>query len=301
MCGSLHSEQYALFLREGYPAKKHVIIEKPLVPTTVEANELIALALTHSPPLIIATYQNRRWDSDFMTVKNLIGQGILGDIVEFESRYDRWRPALKGGTWKEEAGIGQGIVYDLGSHLVDQVLTLFGTPSRVFAQIYNSRKIGAPDFDDAFFSDFFYDSSDDRKLPLVVTVRGSPLSAVESQLRFTVKGTKGSFVKHGIDTQEDQLKLDPPMSTEDPAFGVEPESTRGVLTEVDPSEKMVARHIPSEVGRYLDFYDNVGQALQARDASKLYVKPEEARETIRMIEIMYESNRSGKVMHVQKT
>lgn len=100
-------------------AGKHVIIEKPLTPSVAEADELVQIAKSHSPPLIIATYQNRRFDSDFLTLAKLIYTGALGNVSSFETRYDRWRPQLKGGgTWKEQAGKGQGVVYDLGSHLV---------------------------------------------------------------------------------------------------------------------------------------------------------------------------------------
>ncbi|KAG8889128.1 hypothetical protein FRB98_005743 [Tulasnella sp. 332] len=289
------------FAKAVLQAGKSVIIEKPLVPTSTEADELIALASSHSPPLIIATYQNRRYDSDFLTVKKLVDQGAFGDIVEFETRFDRWRPALKGGgTWKEQTQPAQGIVYDLGSHLIDQVLTLFGTPDRIYSHIYNARKLGPADFDDAFFAQYYYDSgARGSQLPLVVTVRASPLSALASQLRYAIKGTKGSFLKHGLDVQEDQLRLNPPLSTSDRAFGVEPESIHGVLTTVDSSNHLKEERIVAEKGNYMGWYEGVGAALQARDPSKLYVTPQQARETIRMVELMYESSRSGKVIHVK--
>ncbi|KAG9003810.1 hypothetical protein FRB94_008504 [Tulasnella sp. JGI-2019a] len=290
------------YAKASLQAGKNVIIEKPLVPTSTEAEELITLAASHSPPLIIATYQNRRYDSDFLTVKKLMDKGVFGDIVEFETRFDRYRPVLKGGgTWKEQSGAGQGIVYDLGSHLVDQVLTLFGTPDRIYAHIYNARKLGPADFDDAFFAEFYYDSgANGSQLPLVVTVRGSPLSALKSQPRYTIKGTKGSFLKHGLDVQEDQLRvLNPPMATSDSAFGVEPESNYGLLTTVDSSNHMKEERVVAERGNYLGWYEDVGAALQAHDPSKLYVTPEQARETIRMIELMYESSRSEKVVHTK--
>jgi len=287
------------FAKAILEAGKHVIIEKPLVPTSKEADELIAIAAAHSPPLIIATYQNRRFDSDFLTLKTILEKRTLGDLADFTSHYDRWRPHVKGGTWKEQGGLGHGIVYDLGSHLIDQALTLFGTPDRLFAHIYNSRKQGAPEFDDAFFTTFFYDHVEDSGIPLVVHLRGSPLSAIEPQMRFTVKGTKGSFVKYGIDSQEDQLKLEPPMSTEDPAFGVESESNQGTLTTVDDKGDFVVGRVITEKGRYLNWYENVGAALQAGDPSLLYVKPEQARLTIRIIELMYESSRARRVVQVK--
>ncbi|KAG8911776.1 hypothetical protein FRC00_005842, partial [Tulasnella sp. 408] len=246
--GTPNSTHYG-FAKSILQAGKHVIIEKPLTPSVSEANELIQIAKSHSPPLIIATYQNRRFDSDFLTLARLIFNGTLGNISSFETRYDRWRPQLKGGTWKEQAGKGQGVLYDLGSHLIDQVLVLFGIPNRIFGQIYNSRKLGPDDFDDAFFGTFFYDNVPGSNIPLVVHLHGSPLSAVEPQLRYSVKGTKGSFVKYGIDPQEDQLKLDPPMSTSDPAFGVEAEQLVGVLTLVQSDGTLKSERITSEHGR----------------------------------------------------
>lgn len=297
--GTPNSTHYG-FAKSILQAGKHVVIEKPLTPSVAEADELVQIAKSHSPPLIIATYQNRRFDSDFLTLAKLIYTGALGNISSFETRYDRWRPQLKGGTWKEQAGKGQGVVYDLGSHLIDQILVLFGLPDRVFGYIYNSRRLGPDDFDDAFFGTFFYDNVPGSNVPLVVHLHGSPLSAVEPQLRYSVKGTKGSFVKYGIDPQEDQLKLDPPMSTSDPAFGVEAEPQAGILTIAQSDGTMKSERVISEHGRYLSWYENVGEALQERDPSKLYVKPEQAREVIHMIELMYESSRSGKVLQVPK-
>ncbi|KAG8913197.1 hypothetical protein FRC01_004682, partial [Tulasnella sp. 417] len=183
---------------------------------------------------------------------------------------------------------------------IDQVLVLFGLPDRIFGQIYNSRKLGPNDFDDAFFGTFFYDSVPGSNIPLVVHLHGSPLSPVEPQLRYSVKGTKGSFVKYGIDPQEDQLKLDPPLSTSDSAFGVEAEQQAGVLTTVQSDGTFKSERITSEHGRYLSWYENVGEALQGGDPSKLYVKPEQACEVIRMIELMYESSQNGKVVQVPK-
>jgi len=184
----------------------------------------------------------------------------------------------------------------LGSHLIDQVLVLFGRPDRVSAHIYNSRKTKPADFDDAFFAHFFYDRHGSDGLPLVVAVRGSPLSLMEPQLRFTVKGTKASFVKYGIDTQEDQRKLNPPMSTDDSAFGLEPESIQGTLTTIDANGGFKTERVFSERGRYLSWYENVGLALSEGDPAKLYVKADEARETIHIIELMYQSSREGRTI-----
>ncbi|KAG8934221.1 hypothetical protein FRC02_010391 [Tulasnella sp. 418] len=275
---------------------KHVIIEKPLVPSLQEADELLSIASSSNPPLLIATYQNRRFDSDFLTVRNLIDQKVFGDIHEFESRYDRYRPSLKGGTWKETAGKGQGVLYDLGSHLIDQALTLFGIPDTVFATISNSRQLGPPDFADNFIAHLFYYNVPGSSIPLTVTVRSGSLSLLDPQLRFAIRGTKASFVKYGLDPQEDQRKKNPPTPLTDPSFGIESEEYQGTLSSLDLEGKVVKRKIATETGRYLTWYENVGVAIQSRDPSKLPVKPNQAREVIRIIELLERSSIEGRVL-----
>ncbi|KDQ10712.1 hypothetical protein BOTBODRAFT_57915 [Botryobasidium botryosum FD-172 SS1] len=283
------------YAKAALSAGKNVIIEKPLVLHSSEATELIALA--HSRNLVLATYQNRRFDSDFLTLRKLLSEGngadgVFGDITEFESHFDRFRPALKGnGTWKELGGWGQGVVFDLGSHLIDQALTLFGRPTSVYAHIENSRAVGPADLDDSFTAHLYYKN---RNIPLTVIIRAGTLSLLEKQLRFSVKGTRASWVKLGLDTQEDQLKLEPPMSTSDPSFGVEPTEFQGILTVLGSDGKPAARNTPTETGRYLSWYENVGAAIAARDSSVLHVKPEQARDTIRIIELLYQSNAEGR-------
>ncbi|KAH7099567.1 putative NAD binding Rossmann fold oxidoreductase [Auriculariales sp. MPI-PUGE-AT-0066] len=283
-----NSEHYAvtkMFLEAG----KHVILEKPLCETSAKCDELIALA--KSKGLCIAAFQNRRFDSDFKTLAKVIESGELGSLSELETRYDRFRPALKGGTWKELGGVGQGVLYDLGSHLIDQVLTLFGHPARIWASVINARKLGPEDYHDSFIAHFFYDADDKREIPLRVTLTGGVLSLIEPQQRYVVKGTKGSFVKYGLDVQEAQLIGANPLPLDAPEFGVENPNIHGVLT-----TEAGKRVIVSEKGNYLDWYRGVAAALEANDPSLLPVKPEQARDVIRAIEIAYESSDSGKVL-----
>jgi len=290
------------YAKAALTARKHVIIEKPLVTSSAEATILIDLAASNN--LILATYQNRRWDSDFLTLRKLLDvEKPFGQLSELETRYDRWKPEMKGnGTWKEEAAWGHGAVFDLGSHLIDQVLTLFGTPHTLSAHISNSRCLGPSSFDDSFVAHFFYPPHSpllpESTIPLIVTIRSASLSAMSPQLRFTVKGTKGSWVKYGLDVQEDQLKLEPPMGTEDELFGVESVQNEGVLTVVDAAAPGGFRKesVKTETGDYISWYKNVGDAIQSRDRNKLIVKPEQARETIRMIELIYQSSKEGKVI-----
>jgi len=183
------------------------------------------------------------------------------------------------------------VVFDLGSHLIDQALTLFGRPTSVYAHIENSRAAGPADFDDSFTAHFYYKN---RNIPLTVIIRAGTLSLLEKQLRYSVKGTQASWVKCGLDTQEDQLKLEPPMSTSDSSFGVEPKEFQGILTVLGSDGKPVARNISTETGRYLSWYENVGAAIAAHDPSVLQVKPEQARDTIRIIELLYQSNTEGR-------
>ncbi|KZO99240.1 putative NAD binding Rossmann fold oxidoreductase [Calocera viscosa TUFC12733] len=284
------------YAKAALEAGKHVIIEKPLTTTSAEGAELVALAARKK--LLICVYQNRRWDSDFLTLRKLLAQDVFGEVVEFETRYDRFRPNLVGGTWKEKAGTGQGALFDLGSHLIDQVLTLFGTPSSVTGFAANSRQVGDPAFDDSFVALFHYPVSATRKLPLTVTLRGAILSLLNPQLRFTVKGTRASWVKYGLDVQEPQLRLAQPMSLTDPRFGVEPTELEGTLTTLDAAGQPASKKVPTERGDYTQWYKNVGQALQAGDVTLLEVKPEQGLEVIKMIEAIYTSSREGRTVSV---
>ncbi|THH12375.1 hypothetical protein EW145_g32 [Phellinidium pouzarii] len=137
----------------------------------------------------------------------------LGDLVEFESHYDRYRNELKG-TWKDNKLPGAGQVYDLGTHLIDQVVSLFGKPEKVTGFVDNVRGIGDPGVDDSFTIILRYPKIEQRKYAMNVILRANILSVRDAQLRFVVRGTKGSFVKYGLDVQEDQLKTMPfPLST----------------------------------------------------------------------------------------
>ncbi|EJD50869.1 putative NAD binding Rossmann fold oxidoreductase [Auricularia subglabra TFB-10046 SS5] len=279
------------YTKAALEAGKHVILEKPLCASSAECDELIALA--QAKGRLIAPFQNRRFDSDFRTLQRVLAGGELGTLAELETRYDRFRPALKGGTWKEAGGPGQGVLYDLGSHLIDQVLTLFGPPARIWAHIANSRKLGPEDFHDSFIAHFFYepDAAAGRELPLVVNFSAGVLSLVEPQLRFTAKGTKGSFIKYGLDAQEAQLNLAPPLPLSAPNFGVEDESIHGVLTTAHGKAT-----VQSERGNYLDWYKGVAAGLAGNDGKLLPVKAEEARDVIRVIELCYDSAQLGQVV-----
>ncbi|KAI1322119.1 oxidoreductase family protein [Xylariaceae sp. FL0255] len=207
------------FAKDALEAGKHVFVEKPFVPSSSEAADLIALSQKHDRHICV--YQNRRWDADFLTVKSLLDANKLGRIIEFETHFDRYRPEATQGSWKGSLGLAQGgtALYDLGTHLVDQVYFLFGMPKGVYAKLVNQREgrfLGPNDPDvepDSVNMTLTYGSG------MLVHVRISVLSAETKQPRFWIRGTSGTYTKNGLDPQEDQLKAG--MATADPAFGLE--------------------------------------------------------------------------------
>ncbi|KAK4055839.1 hypothetical protein OIO90_003094 [Microbotryomycetes sp. JL221] len=278
------------YTKRALEAGKHVVCEKPLVPTSEQAYELATLA--KSKKLVLAVYQNRRWDADFLTLQKLIKSGTFGEISEFQSNFDRYKNEIATTKmWKEEDRPGSGSLYDLGSHLLDQILSLFGRPSRVTSILKNSRSLGNPNVPDSFMIHLHYDVSAERRLPLLATARQSMLSLQTPQLRFTVKGTDAAFIKHGLDVQEDQLKADATQAVSKADFGVEPSSQHGQLY-----TKKDVQTVESETGRYIDWFKNVAEAIQAGDRNKLIVTPEQAALVIEVIEAAIVSSKEGRTV-----
>ncbi len=196
-------------------AGKHVLAEKPFTATVKEAEALVALAEKQQRQLFV--FQNRRFDSDFLTVKKVIESGNLGELLRFEARYDRYKPLLNAKKWKETPCSNNGILYDLGSHLIDQAVALFGAPGAVWGETYTQRDGSA--IDDAFDLRLDY-----GRLKVQLS---SSLLMREPTPRYMVQGTKGTFVKYGIDAQEDHLKAG--MLPGDVGFGVESAEFQGIL------------------------------------------------------------------------
>ncbi|KAF8605175.1 NAD(P)-binding protein [Ceratobasidium sp. AG-I] len=285
------NETHYPFAKAALQARKHVLVEKPVTPTYAEAKELDDLAKSNG--VILSAFQNRRWDSDFLTVRKLIDEGKLGDITEFESHYDRFRPSPPTtATWREEPGPGAGNTFNLGPHLIDQVLQLFGRPNRITGFIQNVRGFGGPEVDDAFLIHFHYER---KPFPIRATVAASCLSAKKSQLRFSVKGTKGSFEKKGLDPQEDQLKARKPEVL-DAQFGREAEEILGTLDTVTESEDIVSATVPSEKGAYNLLFENLAEAIAS--GAELKVKFEQSAAVIQMIELAKLSSREGRTLEV---
>ena len=263
--------QYAL---QALEASKHVIVEKPFTVSVQEADELIQLAQQRKKMLTV--FQNRRWDADFLTVRKVLEQGLLGKLVECEIHYDRYRNYIEANTWKEEAKAGTGILYNLGSHLIDQALVLFGMPRYVDARMGIQRPGGRVD-------DFF-----DIRLEYegFLTILKSSYLVREQGPRFILHGTEGSFLKGGIDPQEQALKDKKVPGV--PGWGAEEKQWWGKLNTTVNNEHIEGPY-ETVPGNYMSFYDNVYDVLV--NGSSLAVKADEARNVILVIEACQESNR----------
>jgi scyllo-inositol 2-dehydrogenase (NADP+) len=254
-------------------AGKHVVVEKPFTITAHEAQQLIDLARRQEK--LISVHQNRRWDGDFQTVKMLLESKLLGRLVEYESHYDRYRNYPRPNAWREEEGAGGGVLYDLGSHLIDQAQVLFGLPRTVRGDIRIQREFSA--VADNFELVLDYDN-------LKVTLKAGMLVRQKGP-RFILHGELGSFVKYGIDPQEEALKRGgTPL---DSGWGEETRETWGTInTEVEGLH--VEGRVETVAGRYQAYYRNILDAIRGR--AELAVKPEEARNTIRIIELALQSS-----------
>ncbi|WP_416670961.1 oxidoreductase [Egbenema bharatensis] len=255
-------------------AGKHVVVDKPFTTTSAQAQQLIELA--QKTQRILSVYHNRRWDGDFQTVKQIIAQGILGELVEYEAHYDRFRNTLKPGAWRETPELGSGILFDMGSHLIDQAQVLFGLPQSVTADV-RTQRAGAK-ADDYFEIGLDYGS-------LKVILRAGMLVR-EPGPHFILHGSEGSFVKYGMDPQEAALRQG--LTPVEPDWGLEPQAQWGTL-----NTQMGRLHFYGQIetlpGCYQAFYENVYQAIA--QGAELAVKPQEARNTIRIIELALESHR----------
>ena len=248
-------------------AGKHVLVEKPFTATVQEAEELISIAKKQDKTLSV--FQNRRFDSDFLTVKNVIEGHLLGEIHSFEIHFNRFKPVLNPKKWKETAGAGSGIIYDLGSHIIDQAIVLFGVPKAVWGQTFTQRENS--EIDDAFDIKLDYGK-------LKVTLKSS-LLVREDTPRYIIHGTKGSFIKYGIDEQEDHLKMG--IKPTDTCFGVESVKNSGVLT-TEINGLIFNGTIETQKGNWGLLFQNLYDAIA--NGKELLIKPEEVLEQIRIIE-----------------
>jgi scyllo-inositol 2-dehydrogenase (NADP+) len=267
------------YAKQAILAGKHVIVEKPFAITEEEGLELIGLAIKTGKKL--TSFQSRRFDSDYRTVKRIVDSGVLGKIVEVEIHYDRYTPALSPKVHKETPGPGRGLLYDLGSHLIDQALQLFGDPQAVFADIFIIRDNSK--VDDYMEVLLFYPGLRIR-LKSSYLVR-EPLPA------FSLYGHLGTFHKVRGDIQERQLLAGDMPVGED--WGVESDSTRGFL-HTEENGKVIREYVPTERGNYMDFFTGVYEAI--RNDKPLPVTAEEGTRIIRVIEKAYESVKEKKIV-----
>jgi scyllo-inositol 2-dehydrogenase (NADP+) len=255
------------YAKRSLLAGKHVLVEKPFTSTVEEAEELISLAKKQGK--ILSVFQNRRFDSDFLTVKKVVEGDFLGEIHSFEIHFNRFKPVLNPKKWKETVGAGSGIIYDLGSHIIDQVIALFGVPKSVWGQTFTQRENS--EIDDAFDIKLDYGK-------LKVTLKSS-LLVREDTPRYIIHGTKGSFIKHGIDVQEDHLKVG--IKPTDSDFGIESISQYGILN-TEMNGLIIKGTVETEKGNWALLFQNLHDAIV--DGKELLIKPEEVLEQIKIIE-----------------
>jgi len=270
---------HAEYAHKALMAGKHVVVEKPFTLHAGEGEDLLNVAIRKN--LLLTVFQNRRWDGDFLTVQKLVKNELLGRLVEYEARYDRYRNFIQPNTWKEEPSTGTGTLYNLGSHLIDQALVLFGMPKAVTADIRILRTDGKVD---DFFEVILHYSN------LRVALKASYLVR-EPGPRYSLHGTHGSFLKYGSDPQEEALKQGR-MPTE-PGWGKEPEEYWGIQN-TDRQGLLYRGKIETIPGNYLAFYDNIYEVLAL--GNELAVKPEEAIAVIKVIEAAFESNKANKMI-----
>ena len=277
------NETHYDFTRRLLEAGKHVVVEKPFTVTADEAAKLIALA--EKQKKVLTVFQSRRWDGDFLTLKKVIDNKLVGQIVELEAHYDRFRNYIEPNTWKEERKPGTGILYNLGSHMLDQILILFGMPRAVDARIGTQRPGGS--VDDFYDIRISYDK-------FHVIVKSSYLVR-EPGPRYMLHGTEGSYIQYGIDVQEQALKEGKYPNA--PGWGHAPKDYWGKL-----NTTVNGLHFEGQIetlpGNYLGFYENVYQAI--REGKPLAVKPEESMRVIQVIEACYESSRVQRRIELSK-
>jgi predicted dehydrogenase len=259
-------------------AGKHVVVDKPFTVTLSQARELDALAKSRG--LLLSVFHNRRWDSDFLTLKALLADGTLGEVAYFESHFDRFRPQVRD-RWREQAGVGSGIWYDLGPHLLDQAINLFGLPVSLTVDLAQLRP-------GAQATDYFHAvlAYPQRR----VVLHGSLLAAAESA-RYIVHGTRGSYIKYGLDPQEDRLKAGERLPQEDWGYDMRD----GVLT-LAQGEVMAEQTLLTVPGNYPAYYAGIRDALTGHGENP--VPAAQAIQVMELIELGMESSKKRATLNL---
>lgn len=276
------NESHFALAREALLAGKHVVVDKPCTVTLAQTQELLALAKAQGK--VMAVFQNRRWDADFLALCQVLESGVLGRIVHFESHFDRYRPVVPD-RWREQDLPGSGLWFDLGPHLLDQALQLFGVPDDVMLDLAVQR-------DGAVVNDYFHAQLrySGENAGLRVVLHGSALVPAVGP-RFVVHGTRGSFVKYGLDVQEDALKAGTrPQWGETEAWGKDPQL--GTLT-IHREAWTQTSAAPDMSGNYLQYYVQLRDHLCGqRDAPP--VTPEQVEQVMQLLTFGEQSAREGR-------
>lgn len=254
---------HAAVARAALEAGRHVVVDKPFTPTTAEADELIDLA--HRSGVVVSVYHNRRWDDDFLAVRSFLDAGQLGDVYHYEAHFDRFRPVPKAG-WREDPLAGSGVLYDLGSHLIDQALVLFGTPDQVLADVAIQRPT-------AHVADYFHIVLRYGRLRAILHA-GSVVRSPGPH--FQVHGDAGSVVTWGMDPQEDELRNGIARPAERTAHWTDAEGVR--------------HDVAMPLGDYAQFYSGIADSIE--NGAPPPVTAAEGREVIAIIEAAMASARS---------
>ncbi|MDB5211528.1 MAG: oxidoreductase [Sediminibacterium sp.] len=267
------------YTKKVLEAGKHAVVEKAFTTTTAEAIALKELA--EKKQLVLSVFQNRRWDSDFKTVKKIIQEGWLGEIMEAEIHFDRYKEELSPKPHKEIPAPGAGILNDLSPHLIDQALHLFGMPQAVFADLRITRP--GSQVDDYFEILFYY--------PMLRVRLKAGYQVREPFASYVIHGRIGSFLKSRADIQETMLVANHKPNTTD--WGTEPESEQGLLhTEKDG--KVIRERIPTLQGNYYDYYDSIYQAI--RNGQPVQVSAEDGVRVMQIIDACFESSKGRKAV-----
>lgn len=266
-------------------AGKHVVVDKPFTLDVAEARELELLARRNNR--VLAVYQNRRFDADYLTLKDLLASGELGRLVYLESHFDRFRPEVRD-RWREQKVPGAGLWVDLGAHLVDQAVQLFGRPDTL--QLDTAALRDGAQVEDYFHAVLRYESG--PHAPLRVVLHATTLAA-HAAPRYIVHGTRGSYIKHGVDPQEDALRAGqrPPMA----GWGADPQDGELVVPASDGGEPQ--RQVwPTRAGNYLDYYAAVRDAILGNGPNP--VPPEQAVALMELLDIGQQSAAEGRAIRI---
>jgi scyllo-inositol 2-dehydrogenase (NADP+) len=270
------------YAKAALEAGKHVVVEKPFTNTSAEALALIELSKKTGK--ICSVFHNRRYVADFLTMKKILEDGLLGEPREFFAHYDRYRPEPRTyGLWREHELPGSGVFYDLGPHLIDQALVLFGKPNFITADIRKMKPYSK--VDDFFDVKLEYDN-------LIVTLHSSMLVR-EMGPRYMIHGTKGSFIKHGEDPQEDLLKAG--AIPTGPDWGKEEENNFGLI-HTEKEGKVIREIYPSLKGSFGCYYDNLFKTI--RNKEPLRETAIDGYNVIRLIQLAFESSEKKKTISI---